>query len=459
MSAQTLSGTTSVLKLTELVSGLNLALNLTEALVPGHGSRCAWIGLEIADRLGLSEVQCTDLYYLLMLKDLGCSSNASRIAQFYMTDDIELKHHARLIGMTDVDTRQFLEGLVARNKAPLVRNSHLEKVLAGHDNIQREVYDKRCREGAEIVRNLQFSAAVEQGILDLNEHWDHGGQPLGLGGDQISLLGRIGLLAQVVDVFYSSFGSERAMREVELRSGTVLDPNIAEIFTKIAMSEQFWDNLADTDLEQKLFRRIPAAQVMLVDDTYLDEIASAFARVIDNKSPYTAGHSARVASLAQQIAVELGVSDCDQRALWRAGLLHDIGKLGVSSEILEKPGKLDADEYMAVRMHVTLGAALLSRIQTLQPVASIVAGHHEMLDGSGYPKGVKGDQITILTRILTVADIFDAMTEDRPYRKAMTMYQALDIMRQEFGEGLDPACFAGLCQVLENNPELSHATP
>ncbi len=170
--------------------------------------------------------------------------------------------------------------------------------------------------------------------------------------------------------------------------------------------------------------------------------------MVDSKSPYTSGHSERVTLFADMIAAKLEFVPERRRWLKRAALLHDIGKLGVSNAILDKPGKLDAAEWEAMKSHAALSEVILSRIAAFRDLASIAAAHHERLDGKGYPRGLKGDEIVLETRIITTADIFDALTADRPYRAAMPVSEALAIMAESIGSAIDPDCFGALRQAL-----------
>ena len=133
----------------------------------------------------------------------------------------------------------------------------------------------------------------------------------------------------------------------------------------------------------------PGQDAILADDDYLDDIAQAFARVIDAKSPFTSGHSERVALFTDLIAEEMGYDGGHRRWLKRAALLHDIGKLGVSNSVLDKPGKLDDDEWIAVRRHAELSEQILARISTFGDLSKVAGAHHERLDGKGYPRGLK----------------------------------------------------------------------
>jgi len=166
--------------------------------------------------------------------------------------------------------------------------------------------------------------------------------------------------------------------------------------------------------------------------------------VVDAKSPYTADHSNRVTFYTDMIAEEMGLGSAHRRWLRRAALLHDLGKLAISNQILDKPGKLDADEWAAIRKHPSNSEAILARVGAFAGIAPIAASHHERLDGKGYPHGLSGDEICLETRILTVADVFDALTAERPYRTAMPIAKALAILEGDAGTAFDAACIAAL---------------
>jgi HD-GYP domain-containing protein (c-di-GMP phosphodiesterase class II) len=166
--------------------------------------------------------------------------------------------------------------------------------------------------------------------------------------------------------------------------------------------------------------------------------------VVDSKSPYTSGHSERVTLFTDLIAEQLGLSGARRRWLKRAALLHDIGKLGVSNSILDKPGKLDEAEWEAMKRHAAHTETILSRIAAFGDLAAIAGAHHERLDGKGYPRGLSGAAIMLETRIITCADVFDALTAERPYRGAMPISEALALMSDMVGTQIDADCFAAL---------------
>jgi HD-GYP domain-containing protein (c-di-GMP phosphodiesterase class II) len=330
------------------------------------------------------------------------------------------------------------------------RSAAIAHLLANAGEIMTDIIDTRCTRGADIARQLRFSERVADAIAHLDEHWDGGGLPSGTLGEAIPVGARIALLAQVADVFYTAGGPHAACAEIMRRSGSWLDPQLADTFLALAKSPAFWAALSSDKIEQQLFALEPAMHRVTVDEDYLDDIAAAFGQVIDAKSPFTGGHSERVGLFADLIAERLGINDADRRSLRRAAILHDVGKLGVSSRILEKPGNLDAEEWGIIQGHAQQTTIILSRIGVMRDMAMIAGSHHERLDGKGYPLGLDATMISIESRIITVADFFDALTADRPYRTAMTVEQALPIMADEVGTAIDATCFAALSDIVRS---------
>ncbi|GAA5785286.1 HD-GYP domain-containing protein [Chitiniphilus shinanonensis] len=436
------------LKLAELIASFSYALDLTEGQPEGHCVRCCWIGMQIGRQLQLPPDRLWSLYYTLLLKDLGCSSNAARICELYLADDRSFKHDFKLAGAGMAALLGFVVTRTGRNAGWSRRLAALLNILRNGGDIAQELIQTRCERGADIARRLRFPEAVAEGIHALDEHHDGGGRPRGLAGEAIPLNARIALLAQVIDVFQFSGGPDAALDEIHQRAGSWFDPALVGAFEMVAAAPTFWAALADPELDEVVAALAPAYAEIVLDDDYLDQIAAAFGEVVDAKSPFTAGHSARVAHYTDLIAEELGLPTARRRWLKRAALLHDVGKLGVSNSVLDKPGKLDADEWAAVQRHAGYTEQILGRIGPLEALARVAAAHHERLDGAGYPRGLAGDEIELETRIITVADIFDAISAERPYHPPATVAHTLALMELGIGSAIDPQCFAALRRVL-----------
>ena len=174
-----------------------------------------------------------------------------------------------------------------------------------------------------------------------------------------------------------------------------------------------------------------------VKDLYLSTI-QALAAAIEAKDKYTSGHSERVTKYALSISIELGLAEEDVQQIMYASILHDIGKIGVSEDILGKKGKLEPDEFEKIQKHTTIGANIISSISMLESIIPIIIHHHEAFNGKGYPFNKKDKEIPLGARIIAVADAYDAMTSDRPYRKALSKEQAITELRKCSGTQFDP---------------------
>ncbi len=188
--------------------------------------------------------------------------------------------------------------------------------------------------------------------------------------------------------------------------------------------------------------------VASLEKGYLETLR-ALARSIDAKDPYTAGHSDRVTEIALQIGRELGLDSEQMKFLRYAGIMHDIGKIGIRDAILGKKGRLTDEEFELVRQHPVIGENIIEPIDFLQPVRPLVLHHHEWIDGSGYPAGLSGDQIPLGARILAAADTFDAVTSERPYQKAVSEEEAIGILKRLSCKQLDPDVCDALIRVIE----------
>lgn len=434
--------------LAEILGAFSYALDLTEGQPEGHSLRTCWIAGQMAVAAGMTAPERRTIYYATLLKDLGCSSNAARIAELYLADDRAFKHDFKLLPRGIGPTLRFVFARTGRAETLSVRAKAVLHILRDGSAIARELIQTRCMRGADIARQLRFPDEVANAIAALDEHWDGSGKPLGLRGQAIPVASQLALLGQIADVFHAAGGAQAARDEIAARSGSWFDPALAGLFQRVAANEEFWAGLVDPLLELRVRDLEPEEQRVAVDEDYLDAIAAAFGAVIDAKSPFTGGHSTRVGDYAASVGRALGFAPGPVRELRRAAVLHDVGKLAVSSRILEKPGKLDEAEWDVMRNHAAQTTSILSRITPLRRMAAIAGAHHERLDGRGYPLGL--DQLAIAreARIITVCDFYDALTADRPYRAAMPVDEALAIMAGEVGRAIDGDCFAALRDIV-----------
>jgi putative nucleotidyltransferase with HDIG domain len=251
-----------------------------------------------------------------------------------------------------------------------------------------------------------------------------------------------------MDVFVSALGVEAAFEVARSRAGSWFDPALVDALDSLEDDHSFWSTLQVTDQLEFVSDLEPQDRVLIANESRLDLVAEAFARVIDAKSPYTALHSQGVAAIAVAIGVGMGAATEDLVTLRRAGLLHDIGKLGVSNLILDKPARLTEPEMAQMRKHTAFTLEILRRVHRFAEFADLAAAHHERLDGSGYHLGLSGKQLSPLARVLAVADVCEALSAERPYRKALDRDEVLGIMRKQVGKAFCPVAF----EVLESLP-------
>ena len=429
----------------EILSALSCALDITEGQPPGHAVRTCLIGMHIAERAGVPMEDRGALFYALLLKDLGCSSNAARLCSLFGADDRALKREHKL---TDWSRSGPSLAYALRNAvpdaSPMGRVFRVASMAFKERGVGREMVQTRCDRGADIASVLGFTVATREAIRTHDEHWDGHGLPEGLSGTAIPLLGRIVGLAQSVEVFAGTFGVDAAIAVALERRGRWFDPALVDALTSFAQDDDFWAQVLGRSPERLLGGLEPEDQILIADEERLDDIAHAFARVIDAKSPYTYLHSERVAELAVTIGRRLHFDEVELRDLRRAGLLHDIGKLGVSTLILDKPDRLTERERAEIRVHPAYTQRILERVTAFAGIVGIASAHHERLDGKGYHLGLPAERLSPMSRALAVADVYEALTADRPYRHGLPRNEAVAILRGLSGSALCTASVEAL---------------
>jgi HD-GYP domain-containing protein (c-di-GMP phosphodiesterase class II) len=433
-------------RLSEVVGALTYALDITEGLPMGHAARSCAIGMRLAAVIGLPSPQRSALFYALLLKDAGCSVNSSRVAELYGADDAEVKRDRKTLDQhRPAELAAHLLRTAAPGAGPIAKAGRIKALVRNGAEGSRQLTAMRCERGADIARMVGVGESAALAIRALDEHWDGSGGPDGLRGDDISLLGRILCLSQTVEVFHARDGAHAACEMARDRSGSWFDPELVQALGTFEADRGFWERLArDDEPAVGVGDFEPEDLQGIADDERLDSIAEAFAKIIDAKSPFTFRHSEGVAELSVGIADQLGYSPRARRDLRRAALLHDVGKLGVSNRILDKPGKLDDAEWHQMRRHPEHTFHILSRVTAFRPLAKVAAAHHEKLDGSGYHLGLQAEQLPPAARILAVADICEALTADRPYRGPLPLEKVMSILAEDVPGRLDAECYAAL---------------
>jgi HD-GYP domain-containing protein (c-di-GMP phosphodiesterase class II) len=439
--------------LSSLIGALSYALDIGEGEPPGHAMRSCLIGMRLADELGLEAAARSDLFYALLLKDVGCSANSAHMAALFGADDQEAKRTSKRVDWAR-PVSAFLWSLrtVAPGRSLSARVERL-RAIRNEGQVTRSLMQARCDRGAEIARMLGFSEETAEAIRALDEHWDGHGQPRGLRGEEIPRAGRILCLAQTVEVFHAARGVGAAYRVAAKRSRQWFDPGLVDALSAFRVDVRFWGSLAEPDLSGVE----PPDRVLRADENRLDQIADAFAGVIDAKSQWTQQHCERACAIARGIAAFLGFEATALRDLDRAMRLHDIGKLSISNRILDKPGPLTDAEFAKVKEHPVLTQRILERVPGFSELAPVASAHHERLDGSGYPRGLTAGELTMPMRVLAVADVYEALTSERPYRSACSPERALEIIRTDVPRRLDRDAFSALETFVEGGLHLPGA--
>jgi HD-GYP domain-containing protein (c-di-GMP phosphodiesterase class II) len=449
--------------LSELLSAFSFALDLTEGAVPGHALRTCLLGMRLGRELGFSPVAMADLYHALLLKDIGCSSNAGHISQIIGGgDDRAIKSAVKLQdwtnpGLPSIETIRMLWENVKPGADPLTKFTHLLRVRRRQERTNEELVQLRCDHSASILHKIGMSYQTALAVRSLDEHWDGSGYPERLRETAISPLARVMLVAQHLDVFAQEKGAVRAMLVLGQRSGRWFDPEIVKAAESLYRRSALWcqDSPYSVQVPMDPGKALRAAVIDLrphEDDrlagSHIDSICEAFAEVVDAKSGFGFRHSMGVTDAARTIGNAMGLKPERLQLLHRAALLHDLGKLRVPNSILDKPGKLDNAEWSVLKEHPGLTRTILSRVQQFKELAEVAGAHHEKLDGTGYPNRLSGKGISLESRILGVADIFGALTEERHYRNSSTPEEALKIMERDVPGKLDPECFEALRSIV-----------
>jgi HD-GYP domain-containing protein (c-di-GMP phosphodiesterase class II) len=418
-------------RLAELVAALSLGIDLGFGQPMEHVLRQCLIALRLAEGMGLDEEQRAVVYYTALLVNVGCHSDAHEQAKWF-GDDIAVKsikydHEPRSLRMAAEGMRMLGSG-----HPPLHRfRLGLEFALSG----RREV-DGMISHHAAIARTMAEQLSLPEDVVEAigaaYERWDGRGWPGELEGEDVPVAARIAQVAEFVEVANRLGGAEAVRQLARERRGGDFDPALADLVEAEADvilsgldAVGAWDAVVDAE---------PALAVVLAGER-LDAALVAIASFVDLKSPYFLGHGRAVSELAAEAGARLGLDAADVRVLRRAGLVHGLGRLGVSNAILDKRGPLAAGEWERVRLQPYLTDRMLCQSEALAPVARVAVQHRERLDGSGYPRGLSGAGISREARILAAADAYQAMREPRPHRSERSADEAASELRAEVRAG------------------------
>ena len=414
----------------ELVALLSLGTDLGLGQPMEHMIRACLIALRLAERVGLDDVERGVVYYSGLLAWVGCHTDAYEQAK-WLGDDLSVKsdtHYEYDFGKAG-PTAAFLLKHIGGAGSPLLQRARIGMRFMGDGRrALAALAENHYLATDELADGLGLGEHVRTSLKESYERWDGKGA-YGLRGEQIGIGSRLVNLADVVEVFRRTGGVEAAIAVARERSGTQFDPGIVELFCEQAAlifadldAAASWELVIDSE---------PSLAAAVVAGDELDGALAAIGEFAELKSPWLMGHSRGVADLAGEAARGLGLPESDVTALRRAAFVHDIGRLGVSNAVWDKPGELTQSELERVRLHPYLTERMLSFSAALAPLGSIAGQHHERLDGSGYPRGLSGDAISHAGRVLAAADAYHAMTAARPHRPALTAAEAAVALRAQ----------------------------
>jgi HD-GYP domain-containing protein (c-di-GMP phosphodiesterase class II) len=411
-------------RLAEVMAALSLATDLGM----GRPIEFALAGCVLATRmgasLGMSEGELRDVYDYGLLRYIGCNSETHTMAALLGDElavrasfaEIDTGNAGQVLGLALRAMRQAHFGAPALELARTLARGAL-----GLPQLMREQFSGHCEVAQRLAQRLGFGESLVHALGQLYERWDGRGLPRGLRGDAIAPAVLLVTLAQDAVIFLGLAGPEAAAEMVRGRRGGAYDPRHADHFC--ANVAELTHGLGEDPSWELVLASEPGGRREL-SEAELDVACAAMADFADLKSPYALGHSPAVARLAEAAAQRAGLGANEAWALRRAGLLHDLGRVGVSAGIWAKPGPLTEREWEKVRLHPYYTERILARSPALAEAGAIAALHQERLDGSGYHRALPGAQLPAAARLLAAADVYVALTEPRPHRPARAPAQA-----------------------------------
>jgi HD-GYP domain-containing protein (c-di-GMP phosphodiesterase class II) len=435
----------------DLLGALSLASDMALGLPVGHGVRATYIGMRLAEVLGIAPEPRVDVYYAGLLMDAGCTAWTTEIAALVLGDEITARREL-FFYQDPGDPRDVLKWVARYMAAGTRLDSRLKRsidfTLHGKE-FMVEGLRNTVQTSARLADRLGRSPGVQDAVRFVFEQWDGAG-PFERRGDAIPLASRIVYATIFLEVFHQLGGREAALKLARARRGKALDPEIVDAFTSLSADEDFWRGLEDPAIWATVRKMEPASPQRYLDLARLDDASRAFADFADLKSVYSRGHSRRVASLAEHMAHALHFEDDDIASIRRAAFVHDIGLVAVPSFVLHKPReRLTGVEWESLRAHPYHAERILARVPAFEALVPLVSAHHERPDGQGFYRGLSGAQIPTGALLIGAADAYDELTHARPEGPALEPATALDLLRRDAGRGFGPAAVEALAAVLD----------
>jgi HD-GYP domain-containing protein (c-di-GMP phosphodiesterase class II) len=419
----------------EVVGALSIATDLGTGQPLEHALRTAVLAVRLGELAGVSAQELADTYYVALLHASGCTSNGHEATQLY-GDDIDHRAAFYLIDSTNRDeVLAFYNAHVGAGRSPEVRAELIEDALANAGPRARDAFSMMCEVAQRFAGWLGLNANIQAALEYVFARWDGRGVP-DIAGDAIPVPMRLLHIARDISLFLSAAGADEARAVVERRAGAAYDPRLAELATR-----NLDDLLAELDDTRMWAQAIDSEPTPLqwVDGDKIDTAFAAVAAITGLKSPWLREHSTGVAELAEAAAWRMDLTADTVTLLRRAALAHDLGRVGVSNAIWEKPGPLGFGEWERVRLHPHFTERAFAQSPALAPIGLLAGSAHERLDGSGYHRGTRGPALDQTACILAAADCYSAMREPRPYRPALDAAATEAALLGEVKDGrLDP---------------------
>ena len=415
----------------ELLGVLSLAIDLGSGQPQGHGLRTCVLAVGLARELGLDDSVVAEVNRVALLRFLGCTSDGAEVGRLGGGNDVAFRGAmatgvmgepramlTNIVRMGGSDARRL--GSVRRVASVLRDPKSRTRAMAGH-----------CEVGAILAAGLGMSEGVRTSLAHAFERWDGKGVPAGLAGEEVPWPVRIAVVARDVELFHR-LAPEELEEVLRARRGRAYDPSVVDAFG--SCGAELLAELDATDAWQGALSADPESTFTMTGES-LDRALMAIGQFVDLKSPWTSGHSARVAELASSAADLLGEDPAGVIALRRAGLVHDLGQVGVPYGIWARPDGLGPADWELVRCHAMWGERALTAAPPLRGLASLVGAHHERLDGSGYHRQTDDARLSRAARVLAAADVYAALCSLRPHRPALDPSTATGVLRDEASAG------------------------
>ncbi|MFW6311743.1 MAG: HD-GYP domain-containing protein [Nanoarchaeota archaeon] len=375
----------SKIRISDIIIALSTSLDLKKRKILSHSLRVAYISLKLAQKIKISQKRINKIVLAALLHDIG-----------------------------------FV-------------NTNLNLESKNIFSLPLDIIKNHCQLGSNLIENVKCFPEISDIIYTHHNKWS-GNNFNNINGKNIPLGGRIIHIADRLEVSidknkYILSQKNEILKKFKFYSASLFDPNLIDILIDLGEKEYFWLDL-ETGKSIDILEHWGKTTNKVVSINDLEQIASVFAEIIDMKSPFTSSHSAGVATIASMISHEIGYSKKEQQVLRISGLLHDLGKQIIPSSILEKKGKLTNYEIEVIAQHSYYTYYLLDQVRGLGSIPNWAAYHHERLDGSGYPFHLNAKNLSQGSRIIAISDMFQALTEERPYRKALSIEEALNILKE-----------------------------